>query len=50
VQATNGFTARVPGYTNLDLTLAYERRVGAGRLKHSLYTKGLFSGDALTPE
>jgi outer membrane receptor protein involved in Fe transport len=50
VQATNGFSAPVPGYLDMNITLGYEQRVGAARLKHSLFAKGLLDSDAQTPE
>jgi len=48
--ALNGLLGQSRFPTNLDITLGYEQRVGAGRLKHSLFAKGLLSSDAQTPE
>jgi hypothetical protein len=50
LQSTNGFLAEVAGHTSFDITLGYEQRAGAARLKHSLFAKELLSRDAQTPE
>jgi outer membrane receptor for ferrienterochelin and colicin len=50
VQSTNGFLAAVAGHTSFDVTLGYEQRAGAARLKHSLFAKDLLGRAAQTPE
>jgi outer membrane receptor protein involved in Fe transport len=50
LEATNGFLAPVASHTTADITVGYDQRAGAVRLRHSLFAKDLFGRGAQTPE